>query len=574
MLSEIRIQDFAIIDQLSLSFGEGLIIFTGETGAGKSIIIDAVGTLLGSRADTSMVRSGAEFALVEGVFRIPENVKPQIHEILRNEDLLDEDDELVLGREIRLQGRSIARVNGRTVNLKILRELGEYLVDVHGQTEHLSLLRVRHHLELIDRFAGNEKVFMEYKQIYRRLKAVRGELDSLRQTEREAARRVDLLSYQIDEIEKARLDSEEESALRQERDRLANAESLAKLTQEALQLLDEDDPETASAMDLIGQVTTTLGNLARLDTSQSALNEKAQALTDGLGDLIGELRSYVETVEFNPKRLNWVDDRLDLIFNLKRKYGDSIEEVLAFCEKSRGELDAITHAEERIAELEQEEHQILKDLVIKGEILSRTRQKAADRLAQAIDKELDELRMDQAKFAVDIQRRIDPQGVIQENGERIGFDARGFDLVEFLVAPNPGEGFKPLVKIASGGETSRLMLALKNVLARADQTPTLIFDEIDQGIGGRVGTVVGQKLWTLARAHQVMCITHLPQLAAYGEQHYRVEKAVLSGRTRTQVDALSGKKRVDELALMMGEVSAGTRQSAQDILRVARQTTV
>ncbi len=352
----------------------------------------------------------------------------------------------VLGREIRLQGRSIARVNGRTVNVKILRALGEYLVDVHGQTEHLSLLRVRHHLELIDRFAGNEKVHAEYKQVYRQLMAVRRELDSLRQTEREAARRVDLLSYQIDEIEKARLDSEEEASLRQERDRLANAESLAKFTQEALHLLDEDDPESASAMDLIGQVSAALGNLVRLDVSQTELNEKAQALTDGLDDLVGELRSYVETVEFNPKRLNWVDDRLDLIFNLKRKYGDSIEEVLAFSEKSRVELDTITHAEERIAELEHEETQILKDLAIKGELLSRTRHKAADRLAKAIEIELDDLRMDQAKFAVDIQRRVDSQGVPQENGERIGFDARGFDLVEFLVAPNPGEGLSRWLK--------------------------------------------------------------------------------------------------------------------------------
>ena len=574
MLTEIRIQDFAIIDHLSLRFDQGLIIFTGETGAGKSIIIDAVGTLLGSRADTTMVRSGAKYALVEGVFQIPERVRPQVHEILKKEDLLDEDEALVLGREIRLQGRSIARVNGRTVNLKILRELGEYLVDVHGQTEHLSLLRVRHHLELIDRFAGNEQPLADYQTTYKELLGVRRELDSLRQTEREAARRVDLLTYQIDEIESARLDPEEETTLRQERNRLANAESLANLTQEALHLLDEDDPETASAMDLIGKVGSALGKLADLDSSQGELNEKAQALSDGLSDLVLELRAYIETVEFNPKRLSWVDDRLDLIFNLQRKYGDSIEDVLAFCRQSKKELDAITNAEERIAVLEVDESRLLEDLAGKGEVLSRSRQRAARRLAGAIEKELEDLRMDQAKFAVDIQRRSDPEGLPQENGEPIGFDARGFDQVEFLVAPNPGEGFKPLVKIASGGETSRLMLALKNVLARADHTPTLIFDEIDQGIGGRVGTTVGQKLWALARAHQVMCITHLPQLAAFGEQHYRVEKAVQSGRTRTQVDALSGKKRVDELALMMGEVSAGTRQSAQDILRVARQTTV
>ena len=414
MLTEIRIQDFAIIDHLSLRFDQGLIIFTGETGAGKSIIIDAVGTLLGSRADTTMVRAGAEFALVEGEFQIPERVKPQVHEILKNEDLLDEDESLVLGREIRLQGRSIARVNGRTVNLKILRELGEYLVDVHGQTEHLSLLRVRHHLELIDRFADNEQALAAYQEIYKRLVGVRRELDSLHQTEREAARRVDLLTYQIEEIESARLDPEEETALRQERNRLANAESLANLTQEALHLLDEDDPESASAMDLIGQISAALGKLASLDESRAELNDKAQSLSDGVSDLILELRSYIETVEFNPKRLSWVDDRLDLIFNLKRKYGDSIEDVLTFCQESKEELDAITHAEERIAELEVEETQLLKELSKKGEVLSRSRQKAASRLAGAIDRELDDLRMDQAKFAVDIQRRYDPEGLPQK----------------------------------------------------------------------------------------------------------------------------------------------------------------
>ncbi len=574
MLTELRIQDFAIIERLSLNFSDGLIIFTGETGAGKSIIIDAMSTLLGSRADTTMIRTGAEFALIEGTFRVAEDVREPVQAILAQEDLLEDRGYLTLAREIREQGRSVARVNGRTVNLRLLRDLGEYLVDVHGQSEHLSLLRVRHHLELLDRFAGNDSLLTAYQDIYRRLQNVRRDLAALRQTEREAARRADLLAYQIEEIENARLKPDEEEDLRQERNRLANAENLAALAQTALQALDESDPDTPSVTDLLGQVSSALVSLARTDPSQEAVRDQVAAIGDSLSELTRSLRDYLEGIEANPRRLSTLEDRLDLIFNLKRKYGDSIPEVLAFLAQARRDLDDITNAEERIAALEKEESALLDKLAGEAIALSENRRAAARDLAQAIVAELGDLRMDQAQFEVDFQTRLAPEdGVPLPGGERVAFDARGLDIVEFLVAPNPGEGLKPLVKIASGGETSRLMLALKNVLARADQTPTLIFDEIDQGIGGRVGTIVGQKLWSLARGHQVMCITHLPQLAAYGERHYRVTKAVVEGRTLTGVEELSGKKRVDELALMMGEISAGTRQSAQDILRMVAEST-
>jgi DNA repair protein RecN (Recombination protein N) len=573
MLTELHIQDFAIIDQLALKFSAGLIIFTGETGAGKSIIIDAMSTLLGSRADATMIRSGAEYALVEGTFHLSKPVRGPVQAILEREGLLEDPEYLTLAREIREHGRSIARVNGRTVNLRILRDLGEYLVDVHGQSEHLSLLRVRHHLELLDRFAGNDLLLAAYQKTYHRLQAVRGDLNDLRQSEREAARRSDLLAYQIEEIESARLTPDEEEGLQQERNRLANAENLVSLSQAALQALDESDPETQSVTDLFGQASSALGSLARTDPSQVTLGEQAAAISESLSELARALRDYLEGVEFNPKRLSVVEDRLDLIYNLKRKYGDSIPEVLEFLGQARQQLEDITNAEERIAVLEKEERQLLETLATEGMVLSENRRAAAKELSEGIVSELENLRMDQAQFEVDLQTRLTPDGVPLSSGERVAFDARGLDLVEFLVAPNPGEGLKPLVKIASGGETSRLMLALKNVLARADQTPTLIFDEIDQGIGGRVGTIVGQKLWSLARGHQVMCITHLPQLAAYGGRHFRVIKAVKGGRTRTEVEVLSGKKRVDELALMMGEISAGTRQSAQDILRMVEETT-
>jgi DNA repair protein RecN (Recombination protein N) len=401
------------------------------------------------------------------------------------------------------------------------------------------------------------------------LQAIRGELADLRQSESESARRSDILTYQIYEIESARLRPGEEEELREERNRLANAEGLASLAQEALQALDEGMPESPAVIDLMGQVTHAMAALARIDPARAGLSEQAESVAENLTDLIHELRSYHENIEFNPKRLDQVEERLNLINNLKRKYGKDIPAVLAFAETSHSQLEAIIHAGERIAELEGDEALALQQLGREGTALSEKRHTAAEALARAVETELENLNMTAARFRVDTQTHPDPDGVPLADGQRVAFDINGLEHIEFFVALNPGEGFKPLVKTASGGETSRLMLAIKNVLARADQVPTLIFDEIDQGIGGRVGTVVGRKLSDLAREHQVLCVTHLPQLAVFGEQHYRVQKQVHAGRTTTQVEALQGEPRVLELAAMMGEVGEGTRQSALELLNLA-----
>jgi DNA repair protein RecN (Recombination protein N) len=572
MLNEIRIQDFAIIETLDLKLGPGLVIFTGETGAGKSIIIDAVSALLGSRADSTAIRTGAEYALIEGVFQLPMAGKEPVLDLLKQEDLLEDANTVTLGREIQRQGRSVARVNGRSVSVGLLRSLGEYLVDIHGQTEHLSLLRVRQHLELLDRFAGAESLLQDYQGVYRRLVHTRAELQSLRQAERDAARRTDLLAYQIEEIEAAQLKPDEEDELKAEQTRLANAESLVTEAQTALAILEEGDPESPSITDLFGRVIAHIANLSRTDPSQMPLKDQAQGHLDGISDLAREVRAYLEGIEFNPKRLTQVEERLDLLYNLKRKYGDSVADVLAFCESARQELETITHAAERILELEAQEIELLQQAASRAQALSRRRKAAALEMAREVELELDHLRMEQAEFSVDFQTKTAEDGLPLEDGERLAFDASGIDQVEFLVAPNPGEGLKPLVKIASGGETSRLMLALKNVLARADRTPTLIFDEIDQGIGGRVGFTVGHKLWALGREHQVLCITHLPQLAAFGAQHFQVRKGLQDGRTLTFVDELQGDARLDELAQMMGEAGEATKQSAREILESARET--
>jgi DNA repair protein RecN (Recombination protein N) len=532
--------------------------------------MDALEMLLGGRAETTVLRAESERASVEGVFKLDQANKAQITAILKREDLLDDENYVTLAREVRREGRSTARINGRTVNVALLREIGAYLVDIHGQTEHLSLLDVRAHLGLLDRFAGVEDLLADYRQIYASLQAVRRELDDLQRAQADSERRIEMLTFQAEEIESARLKSGEDEELRQERDRLANAETLAANAQEALDLIDEGSPETPAITDQLGQAAAALSSLARIDSTQADLSGRADGLLENLSDIARDLRDYLETIEYNPKRLNEAEERLDLMHRLLRKYGGTIASVLAFGVKARADLETITNAAEKIDDLEGRQAKLLKELSQRGLVLSEKRKTAAQTLAKGIESELSDLKMEQALFSVDFQIKPDPHGLPLSAEQYVAFDASGFDRVEFLVAPNPGEGLKPLAKIASGGETSRLMLALKNVLAKADQIPSLIFDEIDQGIGGRVGQIVGLKLWKLGRSHQVLCITHLPQLASFGDQHFKVEKIIHNGRTTTSVVRLENDDRMLELAQMLGEVSEGTLRSASDILQSAQ----
>jgi len=412
----------------------------------------------------------------------------------------------------------------------------------------------------------------DYRQTYHALLNLRRELNDLRQLQADADRRTEMLTFQADEIEAARLKPGEDEELRKERDRLANAESLAQYAQQALTVLDEGTPEASAASDLVGQAAQALAGLAKIDKAQEELANQASTLEETLADVVRGLRDYLDEIEFNPKRLDEVEERLNLLYNLTRKYGGSIPAVIASAADARKQLENITGAAERIGELEAQEAKLLDKLAEQGAALSEKRKKAADALGKGIENELNDLRMAAARFGVDFQTRPDPNGVPTGDGARLGFDQNGLDRIEFLVAPNPGEGLKPLVKIASGGETSRLMLALKNVLARADPVPSLIFDEIDQGIGGRVGLVVGHKLWNLSRNHQVFCVTHLPQLAVFGEQHYQVQKLIDKGRTLTRVEQLEGEPRLLELSQMLGEVGEGTLRSAHELMQVARQT--
>ena len=571
MLTELHIQNFAIIDKLDLRFGPGLIILTGETGAGKSIILDAVVMLIGGKSDTTFVRTDSEAAFVEGVFQLKGPEREAVHELLNREELMDDPNYVVLMREVRREGRSVARINGRTVNVGLLKEIGALLIDIHGQAEHLSLLDPRAHLGLLDRFADVAKPLNDYRQTYHALLALRNELNSLRKAQADADRRIEMLTYQVEEIDDAKLKVGEEEELKKERDRLANAESLAQNAQEALAILEEGSPETPAATDLIGQAAQALAALAKIDAGQAEISNQAETMLDTLSDIIHDLRDYLDEIEFNPKRLDEVEERLDLIHSLTRKYGGNIPAVISYGADAKKQLETITGAADRINELEMQEAKLLDKLSKQGTTLSEKRKSAAEKMGKGIEIELDDLRMASAQFGTDFRTKPDPNGVPVADGTRLAFDQNGLDQVEFLVAPNPGEGLKPLAKIASGGETSRLMLGLKNVMARADEVPSLIFDEIDQGIGGRVGMVVGHKLWNLSRSHQVFCVTHLPQLAVFGDQHCQVQKLVDKGRTLTRVEPLEGEARLLELSQMLGEVGEGTLRSAHELLQTARQ---
>ncbi|NUP89757.1 MAG: DNA repair protein RecN, partial [Candidatus Sumerlaeia bacterium] len=566
-LTELHIQNFAIIDKLDLRFGPGLIILTGETGAGKSIILDAVVMLIGGKADTTFVRTDSEAAFVEGVFQLKGPEREAVHEILKREELMDDPDYVVLMREVRREGRSVARINGRTVNVGLLKEIGALLVDIHGQAEHLSLLDPRAHLGLLDRYADVSKPLNEYRQTYHSLLALRNELNALRKAQADADRRIEMLTYQVEEIESAKLKVGEDEELKKERDRLANAESLAKNAQEALAILEEGSPDTPAATDLIGQAAQALAALAKIDSGQAELSNQAEVMLDSLSDIIHELRGYLDEIEFNPKRLDEVEERLDLIHSLTRKYGGSIPAVIAYGEDAQKQLETITGAADRINELEMQEAKLLEKLSKQGTDLSEKRKSAATKMGKGIETELDDLRMASAQFGVDFQTKPDPNGIPLADGTRLAFDQSGIDRVEFLVAPNPGEGLKPLAKIASGGELSRIMLALKAVAAGQGGVPTLVFDEIDTGISGQTAGRVAAKMVRLAGSHQILCITHLPQIAARAAAHLGVSKRPKGRRTVTEVTHLDGAARVDALATLIGgESTAAARRHAEEML--------
>ncbi len=584
MLHELTIENFALLARVHIRFGAGLNVLTGETGAGKSIIIDAISRVLGSRGGADDVRTGAKHAHIEAVFSLAAP-PAALHTLLAERGLLDTDDDeapdtgpldLILTRDIRPSGRSVGRVNGRAVPLHTVAALGRFLLDIHGQTEHLSLLQPATQLQLLDRFAGLEALGEAVRDTAAALGTAQRQWRAMQQNERELARRADLLRYQVDEIADANVQPGEDAALQRERHLLLNAEQLASATASAYAQLNGTEG-AAGAVDQLGDAARQLNALTDIDPTLAeteALLTEATALVEEVGR---SLRAYAEAVEADPARLAEVEERLDLIRSLQRKYGDTIEAVLAYGTAAAAELDGLTRRDERLAELAARAEDLAARLGQQATRLSRTRRRAARQLATAVAAELADLSLS-AAFEVAVECQPDPDGVPWSPDEAPGpgeepapgtllaWDNSGMDTVEFRIAPNPGEPPKPVARIASGGEMSRILLSLKSILSSVDRTPTLIFDEIDVGIGGRSGWVLGEKLAELAAHHQVLCVTHLPQLAVYGRSHFFIAKQERQNRTTTTVQELAEQERLSEIAQMLGGATAASLTRAREML--------
>lgn len=577
MLLELAIRNFAIIRDLRVSFADGLQAMTGETGAGKSIIIDALGAVLGSRISADLVRTDTESAWVEAVFDLDR--MPNQERIIQQLDELGidhEDATLILTRDIRGTGRSVARINGRTVPARDLAAIGALLVDIHGQSEHLSLLRPAEHMSMLDSYAGTTAQRQEIASLVRQFRTIRDQISTIRSGERERAHQIDLLRFQVEEITEAGLQPDEEESLQRERQVLGNAERLRDTAWQAYQLI-EGETDTADGA---------AGALDSLRKASAALDDLAEVDSEGAGELASQVReslflleewapavrSYAETIEADPARLESVEERLVLIRELQRKYGATISDILAFAEQADAELQELDFSEERVDQLGVELERLRNEIAAKANELSDARRSAARDLETGVEQAIADLHMGGAIFRVDFGRLSGEDTIeISRDGESIElpFDQTGVDRIEFLIAPNAGEEPRPLARIASGGETARLMLALKSILSDVDATPTLVFDEVDVGVGGRSGQAVGEKLWGLARTHQVIVISHLPQIAAFADQHLKISKLESDGRTETQIDQILDQERLDEIAAMLDgvPVTDASRQNAQEMVR-------
>jgi DNA repair protein RecN (Recombination protein N) len=575
MLIELGITDFAIIERLRLRLGDAFNVITGETGAGKSIIIDALGTLRGERVDASFVRSGCDRARVEGVFSLrPDS---EVVPLLQEYGLWDQDDEqLILSREInRESGRSVARVNGRAVSMAVLREIGAHLVDIHGQHEGLSLFNPRTHLDMLDQFGGLMGLRGRVGELVGQVRAVREELAQLRRNEARRAERLQELQFLIEDVTAANLRVGEEQELLHERHLLQNGAKIADLTGKAYTLLyagsDEGRVPIRAASELLDEVASALASLAEIDGAAQPLAEQANDLLYRAEDVVAALRAYRDGQEFDPARLDEIEDRLTLLRNLERRYNAPVATILERLATAQTEIDKLLNSAEHAAALEAQEARLLGQLGEQAGQLSSLRRAAGEQLSRQIEQAMADLAMPRVRFAVALTREPSADGVAVD-GESVAFDKIGIDKGEFMLAPNPGEPLKPLAKIASGGESSRLLLAIKSILSAVDAVPTLIFDEVDVGVGGRSGQVVGEKLWRLTAEHQVICITHLPQVAAFADNHYVVAKQHGDDRTSTSIVLIDAERQVEELAMMLdGTPSEHSRRSAADMMRRARE---
>ncbi|HUG17085.1 MAG TPA: DNA repair protein RecN [Thermomicrobiales bacterium] len=555
MLLELTIRNFAVIRDTRIEFGPGLNALTGETGAGKSIVIDALGAVLGARASAELVRGGATAAYIEALFDVaalPD--RDQLDALLESIGIeLDPTEPLILSREVAASGRSTARVAGRSVTAAMLAAIGQLLIDIHGQSDHLSLLRAPAQLALLDRFAGNADVRELLGDQYRAWQIARARVHEHAERQRDAAHRLDLLRFQSVELEQAAVRQREDDELEAERIVLVHADRLLRNASQAQAELSGDSDGTlteSSALDRLRAAEALIDDITTLDPSVAQLLERARDALVAAEDVVASLRSYVDGLEIDPRRLEVVDERLNLLRGLKRKYGPELDDVLAYAESVQSELEAMEADTQDIEALRSAEHAARSALQSTARELSSRRRESATVLARQVERSIAELNMGNASFDVRFETSPDASGVEATDGTRVAIDASGYDRVAFMLAANAGDETRPLARVASGGETARLMLALKSILSESDETPVLVFDEVDVGVGGRSGQVVGEKLWRLTDHHQAIVISHLAQIAAFADHHLVLVKSEAGGRSETIARTVNGPERIEELAAM------------------------
>ena len=554
MLRELHIKNLAIIDDITIRFQEGLNVLTGETGAGKSIIIDALCLALGERASAEVIRSGEKEAVIEAFFDAPQSSMHFLSEMG-----IDAQDGIILKRIISAQGKNRAFINNSMAGVQALSDASRNIIDVHGQYEHQSLLSEEHQLDLLDAYGELLAEREEFASVYKNLISLNQQIAELTGKEKERAQRIDLLRYQINEIESAGLKTEEEEALLEEEKILSNAGRLMELAYEAYDTLYSSDGACLTGL------TKTINAIKEVANIDSKAQDAIRSLQDALPlveDAVYFLRSYKDSLNFDPQRLAVVQERLELIKGLKKKYGSDIQGILEYNEKSKEELSAIQHSEERLGTLHAERERLRTSLTEKAHLLSKKRKAVSKKIESKVVSELSQLSMPQTRFSVNITHE---SGDDTMDGYKA--NAKGMDRIEYLISTNAGEELRPLSKTASGGELSRIMLALKGILTRGDRIPVLVFDEIDAGIGGEAGETVGRKLKSLSKAHQIICITHLPQIASYGGTHLKIEKQVKGQRTFVEVKDLQKDERPMEIARMLsGKCTEVSIKHAKEML--------
>lgn len=559
MLQQLSVKNFAIISSLELEFQKGMTVLTGETGAGKSIIIDAVGLLTGGRGSSDFIRQGASKCTLEGLFALPEH--PELAALLDEQGIDREEEVLILQRDISTSGKNICRVNGRIITIAMLRRIGEYLVDIHGQNEHQELMNSERHLSMLDDFGGSKlnAVKAKYELAYQEYRQLEKKVRNLQSNEKAFAQRIDMLQFQSNEIEEAKLQLGEEEALIEERNKLANFQKIADALAGSYEAINSEEN---SSLDNIAYAMNEMATIEMLDSDYQAISEAVQNGYYQLQEASADLARHLGQLELDESRLDEVENRLELIRQLKRKYGESVEAVLAYYQEVTEELAENGLLDGEADELEQilvEKQQQVQKI---GLQLSKIRRESAKVLEKDILKELKGLYMERTSFEVRFLEQVEPQ--LMEDG---------LDKVEFYITTNPGEPLKPLVKVASGGELSRVMLALKTIFSKTQGITSIVFDEVDTGVSGRVAQAIADKIYQISSDSQVLCITHLPQVAAVADYQYFISKEIIADRTETHVRMLSGEERTKEIARMLAgsEITPLTMEHAKELLNMAQK---